>query len=806
MAEAQRWVAAKFLGEALPRPAEGYLMAYLRSGSLEKNGIQGRPFRLVGHDYRRGLHFPSEGKVVVVLPSPGKSFDAIVGVDSNDVGYYSNVGRGAVVASVDVKGKGSFRSEILREGMPGVPVKVDLGNATEFSLAVDDGGGGRVFGNDFNQADWAEARVVLADGKTLWLGDLPTGPLRSVYSLVVPFSFRYGGRPSSELLKGWEIERSSRRLDDHRLEYTLTYKDPATGLQVRCEVIEYDDFPALEWKLYFKTAGSAPTPILEDIQALDTRLERNAEGEFILHHSKGSEATPTDYQPYETKLGRKEQLRLSAAGGRPTNTDLCYFNVEWPGEGVILALGWPGQWAAQFARDEGNGLEIRAGQELTHFKLLPGEEVRSPLVAMLFWKGDWIGAQNLWRRWMVDHNLPRPGGKLPPPQFAMGTNGYTIEMQGANEENQKGFMQRYLDEGLKFDYWWMDAGWYPFKEGWWDTGTWEPDPRRFPHGFRPISDYAHARGVKTIVWFEPERVRPGSWLYENHPEWLLGRDGDSKLLYLGNPEALEWLIDHIDHLLTEQGIDLYRQDFNFDPLAIWRANDAEDRQGITEIRHVTGYLAYWDELRRRHPNMLIDTCASGGRRNDLETLRRAVPLWRSDYGYDDPTAMQDLTYGAALWIPFSGTGIRSSAPYSFRSAMVPALGAGPDPRSRNVDFSMLRRLIAQWRQVASYYYGDYYPLTPYTTDDSAWVAWQFDRPEMGEGMLQAFRRPSSPIEEARFKLRGLDPKAQYVVTSLDIPGQIQFSGRELIEKGLPVAIKEQPGAVIIVYEQVKGSR
>ena len=689
--------------------------------------------------------------------------------------------------------------------MPGVPVKVDLGNARQFSLKVEDGGGGTVFGNDFNQADWAEARVVLADGRTVWLGDLLTGPLGAPYSTAVPFSFRYGERPSSDLLRIWEFERSSRRVDDHRAEHTLIYTDPKTGLVVRCVVVEYHDFPAVEWTLYFKNTGSTPTPILENVLALDTRVERNAEGEFILHHDKGSQATPTDYQPYETRLERKAQIRLSAAGGRPTNTDLCYFNIEWPGEGVVLALGWPGQWAAQFTRDEGNGVQIRAGQELTHFKLLPGEEVRSLLVALLFWKGDWIGAQNLWRRWMVAHNLPRPGGKLPPPQFAMGSNGYTIEMQGANEENEKEFMQRYLDLGMKFDYWWMDAGWYPFKEGWWNTGTWDPDPQRFPHGFRPVSDFAHKNGVKTIVWFEPERVRPGSWLYENHPEWLLGPDGDNKLLYLGSPEALKWLTDHTDRLLTEQGIDLYRQDFNFDPLSFWRANDAPDRQGITEIRHVTGYLAYWDELRRRHPNMLIDSCASGGRRNDLETLRRAVPLWRSDYGYDEPTGMQNLTYGAALWIPFSGTGIRSSVPYSFRSVMVPALSAGPDPRSHNVDFSMLRRLIAQWRQVAGYYYGDYCPLTPYTTEDSAWVAWQFDQPETGEGMVQAFRRPASPIEEARFKLRGLDAKAQYAVSNLDVPGQIQMSGQELIETGLPVSIKDQPGAVIITYKQVKGS-
>jgi len=806
MATAHRWVSAKFLGEATPIPAESYLLVYSQSGPVTKNGVEGHHFRIVDQDYSRGLHFSSDGRVRVMLAGPARSFEAVVGVDSNDIGYYSNVGRGAVVASVDVAGKTPFRSQVLHEGMTGVPVKVDLGNATEFDLIVEDGGGGVVFGNHFDQADWADARVTLADGKTVWLGDLPTGPLRPPFTTEVPFSFRYGDRPSSYLLKMWESNRSSRRLDDNRTEHTLTYIDPRSGLVVRSVAVEYRDFPVVEWTLYFKNNGSAPTPILENIQALDTRFERSEDGEFILHHSKGSQATSTDFEPYADRLERKEEKRISAAGGRPTNTDLCYFNIAQPGEGTIVALGWPGQWAAIFTRDEGTGLQVRAGQELTHFKLLPGEEVRSPLVALVFWHGDWIDGQNVWRRWMVAHNLPRPGGQLPAPLLSTGTNGYTIEMQGANEQNEKDFMQQYFDRGWKFDYWWMDAGWYHFKDGWWNTGTWDPDSARFPHGFRPISDFAHAHGVKTLVWFEPERVTAGSWLWENHPEWLLGKDGGNKLLYLGNPEARQWLTDHVDQLLTEQGIDLYRQDFNFDPLEIWRANDAPDRQGITEIRHVTGYLAYWDELRRRHPDMLIDTCASGGRRDDLETLRRAVPLWRSDYGIDDPPAMQDLTYGLALWVPFFGTGIRSSNPYSFRSTMAMAMGAGPDPRNKNVDFPGLSRLASQWRQVAPYYYGDYYPLTPYTTEDSAWVAWQFDRPATGDGVVQAFRRSQSPIEEVRFKLRGLDAAVQYAVSNLDAPGESQFSGRELDEKGLPVVIKDQPGAVIMIYRKVKGSR
>ena len=228
------------------------------------------------------------------------------------------------------------------------------------------------------------------------------------------------------------------------------------------------------------------------------------------------------------------------------------------------------------------------------------------------------------------------------------------EMIHANTANQKLFVDRYLEEGLKLDYWWMDAGWYVNRTGWPNTGTWEVDTQRFPGGLRPICDHAHAKGVKTIVWFEPERVTADTWLSTKHPEWILGGAGGG-LLNLGNPAARKWLTNHVDKLLTEQAIDLYRQDYNIDPLDFWRRDEPADRQGITEIRYVEGYLAYWDQLRRRHPDMLIDSCASGGRRNDLETLRRAVPLLRSDY-IIEPVGNQGHTYGMSFWIPYYGTG------------------------------------------------------------------------------------------------------------------------------------------------------
>ena len=73
-------------------------------------------------------------------------------------------------------------------------------------------------------------------------------------------------------------------------------------------------------------------------------------------------------------------------------------------------------------------MNVIGGQELTHLKLLPGEEIRTPLIVLQFWQGGWVRSQNIWRRWMIAHNLPRPGGKLPPP--------FTSVCLGLNQSEQ----------------------------------------------------------------------------------------------------------------------------------------------------------------------------------------------------------------------------------------------------------------------------------------------------------------------------------------------------------------------------------
>jgi alpha-galactosidase len=194
-------------------------------------------------------------------------------------------------------------------------------------------------------------------------------------------------------------------------------------------------------------------------------------------------------------------------------------------------------------------------------------------------------------------------------------------------------------------------------------------------------------------------------------------------------------------------------------------------------------------------------------------MRRAVPLWRSDYAYE-AIGHQCMMYGLSMWLPYHGTGTVATRnasyygsgrtpvePYAFWSNTGQGLGLGIDIRLKDLDYPVLRRLLGQWRQIAPNYYGDFYPLTTWTRDSTVWMAWQFDRPEAGEGFVQAFRRQDSDYESARFRLQGLDAGASYLVTDLNTGRQQTHAGRDLIEKGLPIAIADRPDAAILAYRK-----
>ena len=663
----------------------------------------------------------------------------------------------------------------------------------------------------------------------------------------LPFSFAYDRQGSSALLKAWPKKIETKQLDGDRTEHIVSWTDPKTGLQVRLSALEFADSPVVEWTAYFKNESKVDAPILEYVQALDTSFTVTGKGIPTILYSKGCGVMDT-YALQKKSLNQLESFQISSESGGKTVEFIPFFDIQTAGHGLIGALGWPGTWTINFSRATEAAIAVSAGMGTTHLSLHPGEEIRTPEVLLLPWEGDDIDAHNALRRHILKYHTPQYDGKpvvLPVSHLGWG---------GMKTSTSLRLIDQISKENIGFENFWMDAGWYGTdrpvdefqvfgKEDWFlHAGNWRVNEVPHPDGkgLRPISDAAHAHGMKFLLWFEPERAVVGTPLTIQHPDWFIGEvtthfEGNTerplvkfRMFDFGNPVARQYMIDSISDLIDKQGIDVYRQDCNFALAPFWEKNDTTDRQGITQIRYAEGLLEFWDGLRRRHPQLILDIVQRG----DLETISRAVDLSRADYPVSpdaDPIGAQISTEGLAYWRPHFGTllQVRPNDTYHFRSGMAPGLAfalfnvAGYPNQVGNfipADFpyDWMRNMVAQLKLVRPYYYADYYPLLPCsansdcTTDPSKersaafeWAAWQFNRAEQGDGMVQAFRRDEDDEPTKDLRLRGLDTAATYEITNLDTKTPTTVSGKELMQQGLHVEIKEKRGAVIIVYRKVR---
>lgn len=646
------------------------------------------------------------------------------------------------------------------------------------------------------------------------------------------FSFLYDGIASKVLLPQWTLTQQSSTLDNRRTQHILTWSAP-DGLTVRCEAIEYIEVAAVEWVLYFSNHGTANTPIISDIQALDITFPLDAALPCCVRGAKGSICQRDDFAPLRYPLGpdiidpqcpwvrENAPLTLASQGGRSSCGALPFFNIDMGEHGVICAIGWTGDWAARCWREDGGDIHTRAGMQQTHLTLFPGEEIRSPRVLLLYWQGDITDAQNRFRRLLIDHHTPGQAGQ--PLQVPISLGNW-----GENRcERQLEKLHWLTEHDIPVDNFWIDAGWHgdaPYQDGsnvfnsQWaaQVGNWWPNPLTYPEGLGSIGEAVQQAGMRFTLWFEPERVVKGTQVTREHPEWLLGPVGENYLYNLGDPAACSALTDLISQQLRDGHITCYRQDFNMDPAPFWTAADTPDRVGMSEIRNIEGLYAFWDALLTKHPGLLIDNCASGGRRIDLESITRSVPLWRSDYqcfpGFD-LAGMQGQLQGLSPWVPFhAGCGDHQDT-YAFRGAYGPGMTiftmANPTTQPEGYltpdeafDADWLRQRLSELHGIQPYFAGDFYPLLAYSLADDVWAAWQFHRPDLEAGMLLAFRRPNSPFPQLIAHFRGLDPRTVYEIRNVD-SGEINYiTGAILSNDGFPINIATQPGSSLMIYHKL----
>lgn len=619
-----------------------------------------------------------------------------------------------------------------------------------------------------------------------------------------PVSFRVGDTAYNGF--GRDFTELGRTLENTDTSETTTvrflYKD---SIEIKLICTLYPYHAAYEWTVYFTNIGNENSPAISEINGCNyTLTAANPHLSGILGDGGYDNQANT---PYDMNISGME-LVINNETGRATYNRFPYFKLKWNGGGAFFAVGWPGQWRAGFS-STGDQLTVTDGQVKLNTYLKPGQTIRTPLSTFVFYEGDDSNREtNLWRNFFIACNMRKiDGGNFSPATAAASSSTYE-EMFRATDANQIAAIKKYHANGVKLGYWWMDAGWY-YKTGtqsldqnWLPTGTWYVDESRFPSKFRDVSDYAHSVGTKTILWFEPEVVRlPVGQLGATSvkKEWLLPKSS-TKLVNYGNPEAREWLLERVCTVLKEGNIDLYRQDYGVAyPASEWQANDPRGQAGITENLYVQGYLWFFDSLIARFPNMMIDACAAGGGRNDLETMRRAVPLHKSDSGYHDPEIKMSMNAALFSWFPYFGT-YAIGDEYGLRASFSSMPVLNYNVVASDVDWKLIEKCVNEWEQVKEFYYSDYYLLTEWNVSDEEWNAWEFFDPDKGAGFFQAFRPKNSGDESLNVRLHGLRPTATYRLTDTDGRIDVTVTGAELMGKGFSVRLPAYSSAVVLIRE------
>jgi len=511
-------------------------------------------------------------------------------------------------------------------------------------------------------------------------------------------------------------------------------------------------------------------------------------------------------------------VELMPEGGRSSDGILPFFVLTDQHDSLAVGIGWSGRWDATLRHADGH-LQIEVGLPQVGFVLRPWESVRLPSVLLARAPGKTADqARRLVRAHMTKHVIPKAvdGGSTGFTAYSMMYD-FLHGNPVMSEESERTALERAAAMG--FETYWMDAGWYGNRPDWArEAGNWYPRHSDFPRGLRPISDRAHELGMKFIFWMEPERAQPDTEWARAHPDLFLP-DGNPPspspwrnrlLLNLADPRAVDLAFTTISSLITEFNADILRYDFNSEPLDVWYAEDPPHRIGITEIRHVEGLYELWDRLLAAHPGLVIDNCASGGRRIDLETLRRSVPLWRSDYlmGQKAPgldIASQLQSWGLGHWIPDHLGIIKTFDAYAIRSALSTAVMAyRPLPRDEHdPEYADALAAVAENKRLRPMLVEERIGLIAPSLEKEAWTVVQHHRHSDSSGIIVALRGPEAESDSVTLRPEYIDAKATYQVTRWDdyrAGNPARIPGAKLHE--MVVKIPKTRSSVLLEYQRI----
>jgi alpha-galactosidase len=383
----------------------------------------------------------------------------------------------------------------------------------------------------------------------------------------------------------------------------------------------------------------------------------------------------------------------------------------------------------------------------------------------------------------------------------------------------------------------LDASWFgpgdPTSDWYAYRGAWDSiHTARFPRGLRPLADRVHALGMKFGLWCEVEALGSRSRLAETHPEFAAERAGE-RLGYvcLGNPAARDWAYETLVRLVTQHDADWIKLDFNLDPGAGCDRTDHGHGAGDGLYEHYLGLYETLGRFRRSHPDVVLESCSSGGLRVDLGMLRQTHLTFLSDP--DWPEHSLQVFWGASTFLapevllhwsfspwlhehphqrfdPSDPALTERRLDFYLRVAMLHAFGFSqrlpdlPDWIRRRLAFHarLYRKLVRQYISSARMYRLSDHPVG--TWQDQRWVAFQYAMPGGDEHLVFVFRLRGAG-GEARVRLAALQPDATYELDSIDEQSVELSSGLELTRDGLDMrGLAAEESALIVLRKVRKG--
>ena len=321
----------------------------------------------------------------------------------------------------------------------------------------------------------------------------------------------------------------------------------------------------------------------------------------------------------------------------------------------------------------------------------------------------------------------------------------------------------------------LDDGWFHLRRN--DRaglGDWWVDPAVWPQGLGPLIDRVRALGMEFGLWFEPEMVNPDSDLCRAHPEWMVHVDGripptwrNQQVLNIAHPDAYTYLLSKMDALLTEYDIAYIKWDHNRVLV------DAGDGASPLVHEQTLAFYRLVDELKRRHPGLEIESCASGGARIDFGAIEHTDRFWTSDC--TDAMERQQIQRWSQIAVPPELLGSHISAPFGHQTSRhahlhfraITALFGHPGiewdiTQASESELQMLAGWTAFYREWRSVLHTGRMVRVDHS-DSAVWVhgvvAHDHSRALFAVVQMEA-SRASRP---AAVRLRGLDPAARYRV-------------------------------------------